>query len=147
MSLPRVTIDASVALRWVLDDEANRAGALALRTSLEVGRIVAVEPAHFLLEVAGALDRAVRDGRIDGLEARQALFALEDVAFDDMPALAVAGDAFDVAASTGLRVADAAYVVCAARNRAQLLTVDRRQLGAAALHGVPIVALAELPPP
>jgi len=145
MSLPRVTIDASVAVRWVLDDEANRAGALTVRRSLEAGSIVAVEPAHFLLEVAGVLDRAVRDGRIDGLEARQALIALEGVGFDESPAMAVAGDAFEVAMSSGLRVADAAYLVCAARNGAQLITADRCQLEAAALHGVPVTALAELP--
>jgi predicted nucleic acid-binding protein len=141
-----VTIDASVAVRWILDDEPNRAGALALRSSLETGRVVAVEPSHFLLEVAGALDRAVRDGRIGVEQARSALTAVEVVAFDDTPPMAAATDAYDVAASTGLRVPDAAYAVCAARNHAQLITAGRRQLEAAEQLGVPVVALADLPP-
>jgi predicted nucleic acid-binding protein len=146
MTMPFVTIDASVAVRWILDDEPNRAGALMLRSSLETGRVMAVEPSHFLLEVAGAVDRAVRDGRIDLEQARRALFSLEAVTFDDTPPMALAADAFDVAASTGLRVPDAAYAVCAARNHALLITADRRQLEAAEQLGIPAVALANLPP-
>jgi predicted nucleic acid-binding protein len=146
MTVPYVTIDASAAVRWILDDEANQAGALTLRSALVEGRVVAVEPSHFLLEVAGALDRAVRDGRIDHERARSALFALEAVSFDDVPPMAVAADAFDVATSTALRVPDAAYLVCAARNHAQLVTADRRQLEAGEQLGIPAVALSDLPP-
>jgi predicted nucleic acid-binding protein len=146
MTLPVVTIDASVAVRWILDDEATRAGALILRSSLEAGSVVAIEPAHFLLEVAGALDRAVRDQRIVPERARNALAALEAVAFDGTSPTAVAEDAFAVASTTGVRVQDAAYVVCAARNTAQLITADRLQLAAAEQVGVPAVALSDLPP-
>lgn len=147
LTMPCVTIDASVAVRWILDDEPSRAGALILRSSLEAGRVAAVEPSHFLLEVAGALDRAVRDGRIDREQARGALAALEAVEFDDTSPVAVAIDAFEIAAASGLRVPDAAYVICAARNHAQLITADRRQLEAAERHGIPVIALADLPPP
>ena len=147
MTMPFVTIDASVAVRWIVDDEPSRAGALVLRSSLETGRVMAIEPSHFLLEVAGAVDRAVRDGRIDLELARSALLALEAVTFDETPPMAVATDAFDVAATTGLRVPDAAYAVCAARNHALLITADLRQLEAAERIGVPVVALADIPPP
>lgn len=146
MTTPYVTIDASVAVRWILDDEQSRAGALVLRSSLEAGRVVAVEPSHFLLEVAGALERAVQDGRIDVDGARSALLALEAVAFDVTPPIAAATDAFAVASNTGLRVPDAAYVACAGRHHAQLITADQRQLEAAERHGVPVLALADLPP-
>ena len=108
---------------------------------------MAIEPSHFLLEVAGAVDRAVRDGRIDLELARSALLALEAVTFDETPPMAVATDAFDVAATTGLRVPDAAYAVCAARNHALLITADLGQLEAAERIGVPVVALADMPPP
>jgi predicted nucleic acid-binding protein len=146
MTMPFVTIDASVAVRWIVDDEPSRAGALVLRSSLETGRVMAIEPSHFLLEVAGAVDRAVRNGRIDLEQARSALLALEAVTFDETPPMAVATDAFDVAATTGLRVPDAAYAVCAARNHALLITADLRQLEAAERIGVPVVALADMPP-
>jgi len=146
MTMPFVTIDASVAVRWIVDDEPSRAGALVLRSSLETGRIIAIEPSHFLLEVAGAVDRAVRDGRIELELARNALLALESVTFDETSPIAVATDAFDIAATTGLRVPDAAYAVCAARNHALLITADLRQLEAAELLGVPVVALTDMPP-
>ena len=145
MNPPRVTIDASVAVRWVLEDEADRGGVLELQRSLESGAVAGIEPAHFLLEVAGALDRAVRDRRINRPLARRALSALEALGLDDAPQAEVARDAFDIAGDTGLRVADAAYLVCAARNRAQLVSADRRQLEAAASHGIPAVALDALP--
>ena len=146
MTIPCVTIDASAAVRWILDDEGNRAGALALRSALVEGRVTAVEPLHFLVEVAGAMDRAVRDGRIEADRARTALLALEAMAFDNGPPVAAAIDAFDVATSSGLRVPDAAYIVCAARNHAQLVTADHRQREAAEQAGIAVVALSDLPP-
>jgi predicted nucleic acid-binding protein len=146
MTIPFVTIDASAAVRWILDDEGDRTGALALQSALVEGRVAAVEPLHFLLEVAGAIDRAVRDARIEADRARTALFALEAVAFDDGPPVAAAADAFDLATRTGLRVPDAAYIVCAARNHAELITADRRQREAAEQIGIAVVALSDLPP-
>lgn len=147
MSLPAVTIDASAAVRWILDDEPFRAGALALRSSLEAGIVATVQPAHFLLDVGGALDRAVRDRRIEPAQARTALLALEALSFDSAAPMAVAADALDVATRTGLRVPDAAYVVCAARNDARLITADRRMREVGDSLGVPVVDLADLPPP
>ena len=147
MTIPAVTIDASAAVRWVLDDEADRDGALRLRRALEEGSIAAVEPAHFLIEVAAALDRAVRDGRIEVDDARRALAALQAVSFDDASPPAVADEAFGIAVRTGLRVQDGAYVVCAIRHGAKLITADQRQLEVALHGGIPAVALAEVPPP
>ncbi len=146
MTIPLVTIDASVAVRWVLDDEPSRDGALRLRLALEAGRVAAIEPTHFLLEVAGALDHAVRVGRIEVDDARHALDALEAVSLDHASPIAVAGEAFGIAGLTGLRVQDGAYAVCAARNAARLITADERQLDVAMDLGVPVVALADLPP-
>jgi len=145
VTIPVVTIDASSAVRWILDDEVNREGSLRLRQALELGSVTAVEPAHFLIEVAAALDRAVRDGRIDIDDARRALFAMEAVSFDDASPTAVADEALGIAIRTGLRVQDGAYVVCANRHGAQLITADERQLEVARRGGVQAVALADLP--
>lgn len=141
-----VTIDASAAVRWIVDDEADRDGALRLQRALEDGTVAAVEPAHFLIEVAAALDRAARDGRIDVDDARRALAALESVSLDGSSPTAVADEALGIAVRTGLRVQDGAYVVCANRHRALLVTADERQLEVARRGAVPVVALADLPP-
>ncbi len=146
MTIPLVTIDASAAVRWILDDEADRGGALRLRRALEKGSVAAVEPVPFLIEVAAALDRAVRDGRMEAEGARQALLALEAISFDNASATAVADEAFGIAVRTGLRVQDGAYIVCANRHGAQLITADERQHDVARRGGVAVVALADLPP-
>lgn len=146
MRVPVVTIDASAAVRWILTDEVDGDGALRLRRALEDGVVAATEPAHFLIEVAAALDRAVRDGRVDIDDARRALVAMEAVSFDDATPTAVADEALGIAVRTGLRVQDGAYVVCASRHGAQLITADERQLEVARLGGVQAVALADLPP-
>lgn len=146
MTGPVVTIDASAAVRWILEDEADRDGALRLRRALEQGSITAIEPAHFLIEVAAALDRATREGRIVSADAHRAIHALEAVSFDDGSPTSVADEALAIAIRSGLRVQDAAYVVCAARHGARLITADQRQLEIARQQGLPAFALADLPP-
>ena len=142
----RVTLDASVALRWSLPDEIDRAGALQLRDSLLRGELDPVEPAHFLLEVAAGLIRAHRAGRLVADDCREALRALEAISVDSTDASVAATDALELALISGLRVADAAYAVCARRASTTLVTADRRLAGVAAATGISVVALSDLPP-
>jgi predicted nucleic acid-binding protein len=88
----------------------------------------------------------VRDGRIEADGARQALLALEAIFFDDASPTPVADEALGIAVRTGLRVQDGAYVVCANRHGARLITADERQHDVAHRGGVAVVALADLPP-
>ena len=139
-------IDASVALRWTFDDEVDRAGALRVRACAREGRLHAVEPPLFLLEVASAMEKGIRERRIDRARSEAVMAALGAVSFEEVEPHEFAGAAFALALSTGLRVPDAAYVEVARVRRATLLTADRRQLEAAERLGVPVVALSDLPP-
>jgi predicted nucleic acid-binding protein len=141
-----VTLDASVALRWSLPDEIDRAGALQLRDSLLRGELDPVEPVHFLLEVAAGLIRAHRAGRLVADDCPEALRALEAISVDSTDASIAATDALELALISGLRVADAAYAVCARRASTTLVTADRRLAGVAAATGISVVALSDLPP-
>lgn len=142
----RVTLDASVALRWSLPDEIDMAGALQLRDSLLRGELDPVEPVHFLLEVAAGLIRAHRAGRLVADDCREALRALEAISVDSTDASIAATDALELALMSELRVADAAYAVCARRASTTLVTADRRQAGAATATGISVVSLSDLPP-
>ena len=139
-------IDASVVLRWAFEDEVDRAGALRVEHALREGRLQAVEPPLFLLEVASAMEKGIRERRIDRARSETVMAALGAVSFEDVEPHDFAGAAFSLALSTGLRVPDAAYVEVARVRRATLLTADRRQLEAAERLGVPAVALSDLPP-
>jgi predicted nucleic acid-binding protein len=139
-----VVLDASVVLRWAFDDETDRAGAVRVEQALREARIRAVEPPLFLLEVAAALERGMRERRIDRTQADAVLGALDQVTFEEVDPHALATATFRLA--TGLRVPDAAYVEVAGIRRATLVTADRRQLEAAEQRGISVVALSDVPP-
>ncbi len=140
-------LDASVVLRWAFEDEADRVGALRVEQALRESRLHAVEPPLFLLEVAAALERGIRERRIDRLRADAVLGALTSVSFEEVDPHAFAAAAFRLALETDLRVPDAAYVEVARVRHAILITADRRQLAAAERRGIAAIALADLPPP
>ena len=139
-------IDASVVLRWAFEDEADRDGALAVEEALREARLHAVEPRLFLLEVAAALERGIRERRIDRPRSEAIMGSLGAISFDDVDPQAFAAAVFGLALATGLRVPDAAYVEVARVRHATLVTADRRQAVAAEHLGIAAVALSELPP-
>jgi predicted nucleic acid-binding protein len=139
-------IDASVVLRWAFEDEADREGATRVEEALREARLHAVEPPIFLLEVASALERAIRERRIDRRQSEAVIGALASVSFEELDPHAFAAAAFGLALEIGLRVPDAAYVELARVRRATLVTADRRQLEAAEHLGIACVTLADLPP-
>lgn len=139
-------IDASVVLRWAFEDEADRVGAMRVEQALREARLNAVEPPLFLLEVAAALERGIRERRIDRRRSDAVMGALGSVSFEEVDPHLFAAAAFGLALATGLRVPDAAYVEVARVRHATLITADRRQLEAADQLGVPAAALSDLPP-
>ncbi len=139
-------LDASVVLRWAFDDEMDRAGAVRVEKALQEARIRAVEPPLFLLEVAAALERGIRERRIDRAQSDAVLGALDLVTFEEVDPHAFAAATFRLALATGLRVPDAAYVEVARIRRATLVTADRRQREVAEQIGLAVVALSDLPP-
>ncbi|MBA3876111.1 MAG: hypothetical protein C0498_04110 [Anaerolinea sp.] len=141
-----VVIDASIVLRWMLQDEAERAPALAVRDRIVAGQFGPCQPPHFALEVASALVRATRAGRLRPSAVSPLIRTLESLRlgatdFDDF-----ASAAADAALELGLRVPDAGYVVCARRTGATLITADRRLHDAAAASGIAVALLGELGP-
>ncbi len=139
-------IDASVVLRWAFEDEADRVGAMRVEQALREARLHAVEPPLFLLEVAAALERGIRERRIDRPRSDAIMGALGSVSFEEVDPHLFAAAAFGLALASGLRVPDAAYVEVARVRHATLITADRRQLEAADQLGVPAAALSDLPP-
>ena len=112
-----------------------------------IGRAVRIPVAALdLLEVASVLERGIRERRIDRPRAEEIMRALASVAFEEIDPHEFAGSAFRLAPRAGTRVPDAAYVEVARARRAILVTADERQLAVAAALGVPVVALADLPP-
>lgn len=114
-----VVIDASVALKWVLDEPGKEAAEALLDEEL-------IAPSLWLLEAANALWRRTRRGQIDSEEAKERLTELYNAPVtttaieDDLPAAA------DLANALGHPVYDCLYLAMAIRENTYVVTADSR---------------------
>lgn len=128
-------LDSSMTLAWLFEDENS---AQATNILLQVTEIGATVPSLWHLEVANALQMAVRRGRIDT--------AYRDASLADLSALAIVIDSetdqqawrttLHLADSCKLTLYDAAYLELAQRLGLPLATLDQALANAAASIGV-----------
>jgi predicted nucleic acid-binding protein len=116
-------LDASVAAKWFLSDEASSdADAVLKRAEIET----AVAPSIFSLEIQNLLLSAERAGRIASQEVEDALDVLRDLPVR----LVTSGDRFipiaelALAREFDLSAYDAAYLACAEDLDLELVTAD-----------------------
>ncbi len=139
-----VVIDASVVLRWLLVDEADRVQALAVRDRIQAGQFEPRQPPHFPLDVASALVVAERNGRIRSSAVGPLMRSLEAFRLELMDPGDFAAAAAEAALELGLRVPDAGYIVSARRSGGTLITADRRLFDVALNSGTAAAFLAEV---
>jgi predicted nucleic acid-binding protein len=118
-------LDASVAVKWVVDEPASEDAAALLQRPLEW-----IAPRLMLVEVAAALRRKVASGELRSESAASALGILFDAARDGSIRLAddegLVVSALLLAIEVGHRVPDCLYIVLAEREAAALSTADAR---------------------
>lgn len=122
---PLLVVDASVVLKWQLDDEQDVGDALTLRDDYLVRECVALHaPTLLLYEVANGLRMAARRARLSEHVERQAMANLVACRIELHPP-----DAEDVLATArrlDLTAYDASYAALAVELGAELWTGDRR---------------------
>jgi len=118
-----MVVDASVSLKWALDDEESVDQAVGLRNMALSTGLEFVAPSLWLYEVINGLGVAVRRGRIAQDAAEQALDHLLalGIRLADPPAERV----YQLALGTGLAAYDAAYLALAEALGVSLWTGDR----------------------
>ena len=121
-----IVVDASVALKWVIDEEgSDRASQLLDGRPLHT-------PALLLTEAANALWVIRRRGMIDASAAADALEHLRTAPFVLPPADAdLIGPAFRIAQLIDHPVYDCVYLALAVERGAPVVTADRRLISAA----------------
>ena len=131
-----LVVDASVALAWLLDDEAEPRADSALGLLEEDGALV---PHLWHLEMRNSLLVAERRGRLSAGEVKERLDALRSLPIrtDEESDLQ---SAFDLARAHGLSFYDALYLELAKRESAELATLDGALGQAAVAEGVPLSA-------
>ncbi len=119
-----VVVDASVSLKWALDDEEMVAHAVALRDHAIGGRWKMVAPSLWLYEVTNGLVSAVRRRRLSREMGAEALGLLQSVGV--RLADPEATDVCQAAVRYGVAAYDAGYLALASTLQADLWTGDRR---------------------
>jgi predicted nucleic acid-binding protein len=140
--IPLATVlDASVAVRWVTMEPGTAAAIALLKRPTRW-----VAPRLLLTEVAGALHRKIREGRIRDIAATEALDVLliaidrGEIQLAEDERLMVA--ALVLATLMNHKVADCVYVALAEHEGAALATADRRLASLAEQRGVATTLLS-----
>jgi len=115
----RIVIDASVAVKWVLDEPESRA-AVALRDQ------ELIAPALLLAEAANVLWRHARIGEITNDEVAALFSELRNAPVASLPIEPCLKPALKLAIEIGHPVYDCIYLALALHHRTHVVTADRR---------------------
>lgn len=131
-----VVVDASVAAKWFLPENGETLAdrALALLNKYDKKEVQFVVPDLFYAEIASAIWKAVRAGRVPGAFGDQALALLTQREFATVPSLKLLDKAFQIATAFERTVYDSIYVALAVQTNSQLITADERLANSLAAH-------------
>jgi predicted nucleic acid-binding protein len=131
-----VVVDASVAAKWFLPENGEALGdkALALLDQYDKREVQFVVPDLFYVEIASAIWKAVRTGRVPRAFGDQALVLLTQREFATVPSLKLLDKAFQIATAFERTVYDGLYVALAEQTNSQLITADERLVNSLAAH-------------
>jgi predicted nucleic acid-binding protein len=127
-------IDASVAVKWCLpaQDEDFVFQAEELLASYRIGREEFLVPDLFWVELANALWKAVRRGKIDAARAERSLSSVRDLDMPTIPTIDLVPRILQLALAHGRTAYDSLYIAVALQFQADLITADERLANALA---------------
>ena len=123
-------VDASVAIKWVFEEEGSDA---ARRLVLDE---LLVAPDLLFVECANVLRSKVRERALPPEQARQALVTIDATPIRTAPTRRHASAAHAIAVEIGSSVYDALYLAVALAERAQMVTADVRFARLARAHPI-----------
>ena len=129
-------VDASVAVKWCLppaeEDFVRQAGELL--ESYRSESVSFLVPDLFWLEVANALWKAVRKGKIDSRRADRGLTLIRDLGIPTIPSYDLVPSSLQLAIKHERTVYDSVYVSLALQATADFITADERLANALAAY-------------
>lgn len=124
--LPKIVVDASVVVKWFLDDEEEVAAARRLRDQFVSFEVQVLAPSLIFCEVGNAFLVAHRLKRLTLRSATAKLQDFLDISLPVFFSLQTLKTAFNLASKHQLSVYDALYVALAHFESCDFYTGDRR---------------------
>ena len=137
-------LDSSVGFKWVVP-EADSDKAVRLRDDYRNGAVELLSPDVFPIEVAHALTRAERQGRISPAQGALALADVLALLPQLHDSLTLLPRAYEISSRMRVGVYDCLYVALAEREACEFVTADDRLVRTLQPHLPFIRALATLP--
>lgn len=131
--MSQLVLDASVALSWCFEDEADEFGDRALARVVDEGAVV---PPLWWLEVTNVFLVAERRGRITPADSARFLALLRQLPVEVAEAEPSAEDLLRAGRTHGLSSYDACYLLTATGSGLMLAARDQKLRGAAESEGV-----------
>lgn len=122
----RIILDASVALKWRLDDEEHVQKAQKILEDFSEGKINLVVPELFFIEVANGLKVAVKRGRIGEDRAREFVELLLKLELCTIETADILLNALDIAFRYDRAVYDCIYLAAAEKLGCEIYTGDKK---------------------
>lgn len=136
-----LVVDASVAIKWVVDEPGSDAAQELLDDHLS-DTTPLLAPEHLVGEVGNGLRKLVGRGLIDRRDAMAALGDLVDLEIGFLDSVAVWPRTLEAALEWQLTTYDAVYVLTALDRQTELVTADRRLQQTCAERDLPVRLLA-----
>jgi len=140
----KIVLDSCVAFKWVVP-EADTDKALRLRDDTRAALHELLAPEVFAVEVAHALTRAERQGRITPPNGWAAWLTVMNDSPRIHPYLPLMPRAYDISSRMRIGVYDCLYVALAEREGCELVTADARLISNLGTQFPFIVPLTSLP--
>ena len=129
-----LVIDASVAAKWLFQDETLVTEAVALLDRYDQGKVQLLVPDLFWAESGNILWKAARRGRCTREKAEASMLRLKDLHFATVTSQGLIEQAIRIAGDFDRTVYDSIYVALALEARAELVTADEKLANAVAAY-------------
>jgi len=140
----KYVLDSSVGFKWAIVEH-DTAKARKLRDDFQAGLLDLDAPDIFPIEIAHALTRAERQGRITPQQGAQLLIAILKTLPALHPYLPFLPRAYEISSAHRIGVYDCLYVALAEREKCDLVTADDKLVKNLQLHFAFIKALSSFP--
>lgn len=125
VALPRLVVDASIAIKWMLDDEDHVSEARGVLRDYNSGLTTLIAPDHFHPEAINALRTSIRMRRFTGEDARAMLLDFLSMSIPTVAGAPLYAYAFEISLKYDCAFYDGLYLALTESENCPFVHADR----------------------